>query len=101
MIYFILIAACISFILLWILVLGIEDHYAKRDAIRDARRWRNMDMDSIFYPYKNRMNKLLGPESTVDETTLKLVRLATNNPNDNEARNAAMKVCERIAKVNK
>lgn len=38
------------------------------------------------------------PSGPVDETTKKLIRLAVDNPDSNESRNAAVKACQRLNK---
>lgn len=56
--------------------------------------------DSVYYRglyYKGFPNR--NTTNNIDATTKKLITLALNNPNENEARNAAMKACKKIGKL--
>jgi hypothetical protein len=47
---------------------------------------------------RNLTTKTLIKPASLDETTSKLLALALNNTNENEARSAALQVCKRIKK---
>ena len=59
----------------------------------------NAKLNAFHQFWSNQVMKPSNDSSAdIDQTTQRLIELAVNNPNDNEARNAAIQACKRLSK---
>ena len=69
----------------------------KHSYYKESMRNRFLESDMNALMIENQIHKSFTKKS-LDDVSIKLITLAVGNPNDNEARNAAMKACQRIHK---
>jgi hypothetical protein len=85
----------------WLAMGSQQKHYKRHD----YNPYYDVDddfWDNYWYSsqrvYVSQATKI-GSGIDIDDTTKKLIELAANNTNENEAKNAALKACERLRKI--